>query len=106
MRFVSGIIALVYVLVGVLVANNNDYFKNVNDIEEIISAMLAVALWPLVLLGVDLDLSNAGDKGRAGGIVVASWMRRTGLLGLPHSIRPGCTQHAARDDGGRAKVEA
>lgn len=92
MRFVSGIIALVYVLVGVLVANNNDYFRNVNDIEEIISAMLAVALWPLVLLGVDLELGKAGDKGGAGGIVVASWMRRTGLLGLPGSIRRRCTQ--------------
>jgi hypothetical protein len=66
MKTVSGIVALVYLLVGVLIATNRDYFANVNTIEEAISAILAVVLWPLVLLGVDLHLGSGGD-GRNGG---------------------------------------
>lgn len=70
MRIV-GIVTLVYILVGVLIANNNDYFRNVNDLEEIVSAILAVVLWPLVLLGVDLQLGEARERGKAGSILVA-----------------------------------
>jgi len=32
------------------------YFRDVGDIEGIVSALLAILLWPLVLLGVDLKL--------------------------------------------------
>lgn len=74
MRIVSGIVTLVYILVGVLIANNNDYFRNVNELEEIVSAILAVVLWPLVLLGIDLQLGEAGENGRAGSILVAPGM--------------------------------
>lgn len=66
MRIVSGIVALVYLLVGVLIASNKDYFVDVNTLEEVISAILAVVLWPLLLLGVDLHLGNGGN-GRNGG---------------------------------------
>ena len=56
MRLISGIVALVYLLVGVLIASNHHYFTNVNDLSEIVSAILAVVLWPLVLLGIDLHV--------------------------------------------------
>jgi hypothetical protein len=65
-RIVSGIVALVYLLVGVLIASNKDYFVNVNTLEEVISAILAVVLWPLLLLGVDLHLGNGGNDGNGG----------------------------------------
>jgi hypothetical protein len=67
MRF--GLFGLIYVAVGLLVAggvigNEASYFSDLNDIEEIIEMLLAVLLWPLVLLGVDI---NIGDGGSGGG---------------------------------------
>lgn len=49
-------IALVYLIIGVLVAVAQDYFDNLENVKRIISALLAVLLWPLVLLGVDLHI--------------------------------------------------
>ena len=65
----SGFFGLIYVVVGLLVAggvigNEASYFSDLNDIEEIIEMLLAVLLWPLVLLGVDI---NIGDGGSGGG---------------------------------------
>lgn len=59
------LIALVYIVIGVLVAAARDYFENVDSVTGIVSALLAIVLWPLVLLGVDLELGN--DKGGDGG---------------------------------------
>jgi hypothetical protein len=49
-------LALVYLVIGVLVAVARDYFDNLENVKRIISALLAVLLWPLVLLGVDLNI--------------------------------------------------
>jgi hypothetical protein len=49
-------LALVYLVIGVLVAVAQDYFDNLETVKRIISALLAVLLWPLVLLGVDLHI--------------------------------------------------
>jgi hypothetical protein len=64
-----GLFGLVYVVVGLLVAggvigNEASYFSNLDNIEEIIEMVLVVLLWPLVLLGVDI---NIGDGGSGGG---------------------------------------
>ncbi|HEX2049543.1 MAG TPA: hypothetical protein VHJ34_02790 [Actinomycetota bacterium] len=59
------LIALVYIVIGVLVAAARDYFENVDSVTGIVSALLAIVLWPLVLLGVDFELGN--DKGGGGG---------------------------------------
>lgn len=50
------IIALVYLLVGILVAYQHDYFADATTVTKIISAILAVLLWPLLLLGVSLHI--------------------------------------------------
>jgi hypothetical protein len=49
-------LALVYIIIGVVVAVARDYFENLDNVKHIISALLAVLLWPLVLLGVDLHI--------------------------------------------------
>jgi hypothetical protein len=49
-------LALVYVIVGVAVAASYDYFERLNTIRLFLSAVLAVLLWPLVLLGIDLHI--------------------------------------------------
>jgi hypothetical protein len=42
--------------VGVAVAAINDYFDNLNTVGRVISAILAVVLWPIVLLGFDITV--------------------------------------------------
>jgi hypothetical protein len=50
-------LGLIYLIIGVVIAATHDYFKNFDTVKRIISALLAVLLWPLVLLGVDLHIS-------------------------------------------------
>jgi hypothetical protein len=47
---------VVYVAVGAVVAYSHDYWSNVNTLKEIISALLATLLWPLLLLGINLHI--------------------------------------------------
>jgi len=72
MRF--GLIFLLYLVVGVLVAagilgSEGNYFSGLSDLEEIAEMVLAVLLWPLLLLNVIGDInigggdSGGGDKG-------------------------------------------
>jgi|AntDryMetagUQ889_1029465.scaffolds.fasta_scaffold33203_1 hypothetical protein len=72
MRF--GLIFLLYLVVGVLVAagilgSEGNYFSGLSDLEEIAEMVLAVLLWPLLLLDVIGDInigggdSGGGDKG-------------------------------------------
>ena len=50
------LLGIIYIAIGIFVAIDHRYFKNINDIEAVISAVLAVLLWPLVLLDVNLHL--------------------------------------------------
>ena len=52
-RSLTGII---YLLVGVLVASSHHYLRHLNAVRPIASAVLAVVLWPIVLLGANLHL--------------------------------------------------
>ena len=47
---------LIYLAVGVFIAADNNYFKNVDDVETVLSAILAIILWPLVLFDVNLHI--------------------------------------------------
>ena len=49
-------LGIVWLIVGVAVAAINDYFDNLNTVGRVISAVLAVALWPIVLLGFDITV--------------------------------------------------
>jgi hypothetical protein len=46
----------IWVVIGVVVAAVHDYFANVNTLKEIVSAILAVLLWPLLLIGINLHV--------------------------------------------------
>ncbi|MBA3350717.1 MAG: hypothetical protein H0T12_09210 [Actinobacteria bacterium] len=52
------IILIVYLAIGLVVASSNNYLGNLNDLSAVISALLAVLLWPLVLLGIDLHIGG------------------------------------------------
>jgi uncharacterized membrane protein YkvI len=49
-------LGIVWVVVGVAVAAINDYFDNLNTVGRVISAILAVILWPIILLGFDITV--------------------------------------------------
>ncbi|HYU61752.1 MAG TPA: hypothetical protein VEK39_13420 [Solirubrobacterales bacterium] len=53
----SNLLWLVYLIVGVIVAADENYFEHVDKVVEVLEAGLAVLLWPLLLFGVDINLS-------------------------------------------------
>ena len=50
------LLAIVYIVVGVAIAASKNYFENLDTIRAFASAILAVLLWPLLLLGIDLHI--------------------------------------------------
>jgi hypothetical protein len=52
----SKIVVVVYIVVGLVVAHSHNYFAHLGVAKRILAAVLGVALWPLVLLGVNLHL--------------------------------------------------
>ena len=56
-RLVVGLF-VIYIIVGVIVAAGHHYFEHLDTVRPIASAVLAVLLWPLVLLGVSFHLNK------------------------------------------------
>ena len=52
----SGIAGAIYLVLGILVAVSNNYFDHLTTIGRLLSALLAVLLWPLLLLGLDIRI--------------------------------------------------
>ena len=53
----SKLLGLIYVAIGVFVAASKDYLENLETIKRVLSAVLAILLWPLLLLGIDLHIT-------------------------------------------------
>ncbi|HEV7464985.1 MAG TPA: hypothetical protein VGP96_01705 [Candidatus Dormibacteraeota bacterium] len=47
-----------WLVIGVVVASTHHYFDNLGTLGAVISALLAVLLWPLVLLGTTITIST------------------------------------------------
>ena len=47
---------IIYIVVGIIVASNRGYLSDLGSIAHLLSAFLAVALWPLLFLGVNLHI--------------------------------------------------
>ena len=54
--FISSVLSIVYLVVGIIVANSHKYFVHVSNFKAVLSAALAVVLWPLLLFGVNLHI--------------------------------------------------
>ncbi|HEU5024307.1 MAG TPA: hypothetical protein VFV01_05245 [Spirillospora sp.] len=54
--FIRSAFVLAFLIVGVLVAQSHHYFRHLDAVKPIASAVLAVVLWPIVLLGANLHL--------------------------------------------------
>ena len=50
------LVGLIYILIGIFVAWDHDYIT-IGLLKRVLSALLAVFLWFLVLLGVDLHVN-------------------------------------------------
>ena len=47
---------IIWIVVGIILASNHHYFGNLNTLARIVSALLAILLWPLLLLGINLHI--------------------------------------------------
>jgi hypothetical protein len=56
MRGTRTLLLIAYIVIGIIVAANRNYLESLNSISEIVSALLAILLWPLILLGVSLRI--------------------------------------------------
>ncbi len=52
------LLGLIYVIVGVAIAASHHYFAHLTTVRQILSAILAIVLWPLVLAGIDLHIKR------------------------------------------------
>lgn len=52
----SSLSSLIWLVVGVLVASAHHYLANVDALKPVISALLAIILWPLLLVGINLHV--------------------------------------------------
>ena len=51
----GSLVGLLYIIIGVVVALSNGY--GITNLSSLISFLLAMFLWPLVLLGINLHLA-------------------------------------------------
>jgi hypothetical protein len=47
---------IVWLIVGILLASTHHYLEHVNTLKPIVSALLAIFMWPLLLLGINLHV--------------------------------------------------
>jgi hypothetical protein len=50
------LLGLIYVVIGILLAASKDYLEHLETAKRVLSALLAILLWPLLLLGIDLHI--------------------------------------------------
>jgi hypothetical protein len=48
--------SIIWLIVGVLLASSHHYLNHVNAGKPVVSALLAIVLWPLLLLGINLHV--------------------------------------------------
>jgi hypothetical protein len=53
---ISSLVSIVWVVVGLVVASGHGYFAHLTAVMPILSAILAVLLWPLILVGINLHI--------------------------------------------------
>lgn len=48
---------IIYLIIGIVVASSHGYLSTLNSIAGILSAIVAIALWPLLFFGANLHLA-------------------------------------------------
>jgi len=52
----SSLGSIIWLVIGVLVAASHHYLVHIGTVKLVISALLAILLWPLLLLGINLHV--------------------------------------------------
>jgi hypothetical protein len=48
--------AIAYAVIGAFVAAANNYFSHVGSVAGVAEAVIAILIWPLVLIGIDIRI--------------------------------------------------
>jgi hypothetical protein len=48
---------IVYLVLGLLVAASQNYFDHLSTVGRLLSAIIAIIIWPLLLFGIDIRIS-------------------------------------------------
>jgi ABC-type anion transport system duplicated permease subunit len=59
MRRRIGLVPLIWIVVGVVVAAISDYFDALGTAGQVLTAIAAVVLWPLLLFGFDISIQRS-----------------------------------------------
>jgi hypothetical protein len=51
-----GLLFVIYLVAGGIVAGTHHYWSHLHSVKQIVSAILATVLWPLILLGINLHI--------------------------------------------------
>ena len=51
-----GLGGIIYLVIGLIVAASHHYFAHIQSAKSLLSVVLAVVLWPLLLLGINLHV--------------------------------------------------
>jgi ABC-type anion transport system duplicated permease subunit len=51
------LVFVVWVVIGVIVATSHHYFSDLKSLGSFLSALLAILLWPLILLGTKFTIN-------------------------------------------------
>jgi hypothetical protein len=52
------LVVVIYLVIGGIVAGSHHYFDSLGSIGAIVSALLAILLWPLILVGLKINISG------------------------------------------------
>ena len=52
------LVVVVWLVVGAIVAGSHHYFDNLGSFGAILTAVIAVLLWPLILFGVSIHITT------------------------------------------------
>jgi hypothetical protein len=52
----GGLLLMIYLLIGAFVAATHHYYAHLHLVKQYGSAALAIVLWPLLLLGINLHI--------------------------------------------------
>ena len=82
---------IVYLVVGVIVASAQGYLGSISSVGDALNLLLAVVLWPLLLIGVDFNIKigndNGGGRDRNNGILPLAGPALIYLRTIASSVR-------------------
>jgi len=53
---IRSLVTIIYLVAGAVIAHDHHYLSHLHHLRPIASAVIAVLLWPLILLGVNLHI--------------------------------------------------